>query len=103
LLAERIREQALCAVCYKSTYKINFERNESLMKTHHVVPNSNGGWDVKAGGTNRAIKHFETKQPAIDFGRSVSKNQDSEFFIHGLDGKIQSRDSHGNDPCPPKG
>ena len=73
------------------------------MKTHHVVHNPNGGWDVKVGGGERAIKHFETKQPAVDFGRGVSQNQGSEFFIHGSDGRIQSRDSHGNDPFPPKG
>lgn len=25
------------------------------------------------------------------------------FVIHGLDGRIQSADSHGGDPHPPKG
>lgn len=73
------------------------------MKTHHVVHNPNGGWDVKVGGGERAIKHFDIKQPAIDYGRTISQNQNSEFFIHGENGRIQSRDSHGNDPFPPKG
>lgn len=35
-------------------------------------------------------------------GRGISRNQGTEFIIHGLDGKIQRSDSHGNDPCPPK-
>lgn len=73
------------------------------MKTHHVVPNPDRGWDVKVGGGEKSIKHFDTKQPAVDFGRGVSQNQKSELFIHGADGRIQSRDSHGNDPHPPKG
>lgn len=73
------------------------------MKTHHVVPNPYGGWDVKVGGGQKSIKHFDTKQPAVDYGRGVSQNQNSEFFIHGTNGRIQSRDSHGNDPFPPKG
>ena len=74
-----------------------------MVKSHHIVPDPNGGWNVKPGGGERAIKHFPTKQNAIDFGREVSQNQHSELVIHGKDGKIQSSDSHGNDPCPPKG
>ncbi len=68
------------------------------LKSHHVVANSDGGWDVKKGGGIRAIKHFATKQTAVAFGRQVSRNQRSELFIHGKNGGIQSRDSHGNDP-----
>jgi hypothetical protein len=71
--------------------------------SHHVVPNAKGGWDVKKGGANRASEHFDNKQEAVDAGRQISRNQDTEFYIHGKDGKIQSKDSHGNDPCPPKG
>ena len=73
------------------------------MKTTHVVPNPKGGWDVKTGGSQRAIKHFETKQPAIDFGRGVSQRRQSEFLIHGTNGRIQAKNSHGNDPFPPRG
>ena len=72
-------------------------------KTHHVVPNSGGGWDVKRGGSNRASSHHETKREAIDSGRNVSRNQGTEFRIHNKDGKIARSDSHGNDPYPPKG
>lgn len=71
-------------------------------KTHHVVPNPNGGWDVKKGGAKRASKHTDLKTDAIDYGRQVSKNQKTEFVVHGKDGKIQNSDSHGNDPYPPK-
>jgi hypothetical protein len=71
--------------------------------SHHIVPNAKGGWDVKKGGANRSSGHFDSKQDAVDAGRQISRNQDTEFYIHGKDGKIQSKDSHGNDPCPPKG
>lgn len=72
-------------------------------KTHHVVHAPNGGWNVKRGGAARASAHFETKAEAIQAGRRISQNQGTEFLIHGLNGRIQSADSHGNDPCPPKG
>ena len=73
-------------------------------KTHHVVPNSSGdGWAVKRGGASRASKLFDTKKEAEQTGREISRNQKTEFVIHGKDGKIQRSDSHGNDPYPPKG
>jgi Uncharacterized protein conserved in bacteria (DUF2188) len=71
--------------------------------THHVVPNPKGGWDVKKGGAAKASGHFDRKKDAVDAGRQISRNQDTEFVIHGQDGKIQRKDSHGNDPYPPKG
>ena len=71
-------------------------------KTHHIVHNPNGGWDVKKGGSERASYHTDNKQDAIDVGRKISQNQKTEFIIHNKDGKIAQSDSHGNDPCPPK-
>lgn len=70
--------------------------------THHVVPSDKGGWDVKRGGAQRASIHTETKAEAIKVGRVISQRAGSEFVIHGVNGKIQRSDSHGNDPCPPK-
>lgn len=71
--------------------------------THHVVPHKGGGWDVKRGGSDRASGHFDTKQAAIDRGRQVSRNQETELRIHNRDGRIAQSDSHGRDPNPPKG
>jgi len=72
-------------------------------KTHHVVHNPEGGWDVKKGGAERASGHFDKKQDAIDAGREISRNQRTEFVIHNQNGRISQADSHGNDLHPPKG
>lgn len=71
-------------------------------KSHHVVPNSDGGWDIRRGGSERSSGHFGNKQSAVDRGREISRNQGSEFVIHNRNGRISQSDSHGNDPCPPK-
>ena len=71
-------------------------------KEHHVVPNPNGGWDVKREDSKRASAHTDTKKEAVDIGRSISRNQNTELIIHNKDGRISNADSHGNDPCPPK-
>lgn len=70
-------------------------------KQHHLVHDPNGGWSVKRAGAKRASVHTNTKADAERIGREISKRQGSEFVIHGLNGKIQRSDSHGNDPCPP--
>ncbi len=73
-------------------------------ESYHVVHNkARDGWDVKKGGATRSSGHFKTKQDAVSAGRKMSRNQGTELYIHGRDGKIQRKDSHGNDPFPPKG
>ena len=70
---------------------------------HNLLHNPNGGWDVKRSGAQRASVHAETKAEAERLGRAISRNQGTEFVIRGLDGRIQRKDSHGNDPFPPRG
>ncbi|MDK9723131.1 MAG: DUF2188 domain-containing protein [Rhodospirillales bacterium] len=77
--------------------------NHNGPETHHVVHNPDGGWDVKRGGGERAYRHFDTKQDAVDCGREVSRNQETELRIHNLDGKVGQSDSHGHDPRNVKG
>lgn len=81
----------------------HFEWEGNTLKQHHVVPNPNGGWDVKAANAQRASAHSTTKAEAISITRTINKNQGSELFIHNMNGQISSRDSHGNDPFPPRG
>ena len=74
----------------------------SSRKSHHVVPDPDGGWSVKKGGAKRASKHFDTKQAAVSWGRKVSQKQHSEFVVHKRDGTILRKDSYGKDPLPPR-
>ncbi|MBS3018702.1 hypothetical protein DJFAAGMI_01434 [Comamonas sp. PE63] len=74
-----------------------------MAKTHHVVPAKGGGWNVKVGGGERAIKHTPTKQEAVGVARTISRNQGSELLIHNKDGRIAQKDSHGADPRSIKG
>jgi uncharacterized protein YdaT len=71
-------------------------------KNQHVIPHQQG-WAVKSEGASKASSVHETQKEAIDRGREISRKQGTELLIHGRDGRIRERDSHGNDPCPPKG
>jgi hypothetical protein len=71
-------------------------------RNQHVVPRD-GGWAVKPEGGQRVSSVHGTQCAAIDRGREVSRNQHSELFVHGRDGRIRERDSRGRDPNPTKG
>ena len=71
-------------------------------RNQHVVPYGTE-WAVKGAGANRATSIHETQQQAIDCARNIARNQGTELLIHGRNGQIRMRDSHGNDPFPPKG
>jgi hypothetical protein len=64
----------------------------------HVVPNPEGGWDVKRPHAEHASSHHLTKDEALVSGRGLAKTDSVELVIHGQDGKIQDSDSYGNDP-----
>jgi hypothetical protein len=70
-------------------------------KSQHVVPVGND-WGVRGEGNKRLTVITPTKAGAEKAGRDIAKNQGAELFIHGRDGKIQDRDSYGNDPFPPR-
>lgn len=67
------------------------------MKQHHVVKHTNG-WALKIPSAKRASVVRDTQKECIAKGRAIAKNQGSELFIHGRDGKIRERNSYGNDP-----
>lgn len=60
------------------------------------------GTSKKTARPVAAATSTRSRMPSIPDARSA-RNQGTEFYIHGKDGKIQNKDSHGNDPYPPKG
>lgn len=73
-----------------------------MTKQTHVNPHHKG-WESKDTGNDKASRVFDTKREAVDWARQHSRRERSELVIHNQNGRIGSKDSHGNDPCPPKG
>lgn len=74
----------------------------SAKKGQHVVPRD-GRWAVRKAGSDRATRTFDTQREAEAEARKIARNQGTELYIHGRDGRIRERSSYGNDPYPPKG
>ena len=73
-----------------------------MSKNQHVTPHPNG-WAVRGEGASKPSSVHDTQAAAIDRGRDIARNQESELLVHGRNGRIRARNSYGNDPYPPKG
>ena len=60
------------------------------------------GLRLKGEGNTRFTVITDTKKDAVEAAREIARNNHSELVIHGRDGRIQDKDSYGNDPHPPK-
>jgi len=73
-------------------------------KVIYVSPNNKKGWKVKSEGAQKALKNFDNKKDAIDFGRQAAQNADlGQLKIQKLDGTFQTEYTYGKDPFPPEG
>ena len=71
----------------------------------HIVPNPDGGWDVRSPGSERSSGHFERQSDAIDRAREILQNDGGgEAVIHNREGRIRDSDTvpPGGDPFPPR-
>lgn len=71
-------------------------------RNQHVVPREEG-WAVRGERAKRDTEVFDRKTEAVERAREIARNQQSELVVHGENGRIQYKDSHGKDPYPPKG
>ena len=74
-----------------------------MATNQHVTPKSDGTWNVIGAVNTKATKNFDKQADAIKLATQIAKNQKTELFLHGKDGRIRERNSYGNDPHPPKG
>jgi hypothetical protein len=61
----------------------------------HVVPQASR-WGLEVDGDIRST--HDTQEEAISDGRNLAEQEQGELVIHGEDGEIREKGSHGNDP-----
>lgn len=73
------------------------------MANQHVVKREDG-WAVRREKAERDTAVLGTQAEAIKEAKQIADNQGGEVLIHGRDGKIRDKDTHGKvDHHPPKG
>ena len=69
-------------------------------KNVSVGPSGTGRWNVSVGGAKQSS--HQKQATAIDKGKAIAKELETDLTIRGRDGKIRSKDSYGPDKNPPK-
>ena len=68
----------------------------------HVVPQGEQ-WAITEEGIDEPFQVHETQEAAVTDARALAASRGVELLIHGEDGAIRERDSHGNDPSSAPG
>lgn len=62
------------------------------------VYHQGGQWHVRRQGESEPLSSHDTKKEAEPAGHRLATAESAELFIKNLDGTIEKKDSHGNDP-----
>ena len=73
-----------------------------MVKKNIHTTYKDGEWHSKKEGQAEPLSSHKTKDAAIKASTEAAKKTGVEHVIHGRDGKIQDKDSYGNDPNPPR-
>lgn len=60
-------------------------------KAQLVLPRTDGGWEVRVRGADRATETFERKVEAVDRATELARKQQAELVIFKVDGDIDRR------------
>lgn len=59
-------------------------------KTYHISKRKDDNrWQVKAAGSEKALKLFNTQAEAIEYAKKVAGNQDANIMVHKEDGSFR--------------
>lgn len=76
----------------------------SQRATYHMTKRPDGRWQTKATGASRAAAVADPKAAVVDRARGLAKAQTrGQLVIHKANGQVQTEQTYGNDPYPPKG
>ncbi|MEE8825128.1 hypothetical protein LASUN_00800 [Lentilactobacillus sunkii] len=73
-----------------------------MTKQNQWVSPHNEKWSVKGEGNSKPSKLFDRKSDAIAFAKERAVKTHGEVIGQAKDGKINLKNSYGNDPFPPK-
>ena len=72
------------------------------MKNNIHVLYKDNEWYIKIENKENIIKTFNTKDEAIDYGKTLAQKNKVELVIHNKNNIISNKNSYGNDTNPPK-
>lgn len=59
---------------------------------YHITKHPKGGWQIKKGKAERALKRFDTQKEAIEYAKDLEKSTGNSYVIHKADGSIRKKE-----------
>ena len=66
-------------------------KKEVNYRTYHLVKRSDGMWEVKFAGGQKAIKLFKTQKEALAYSEKMAENQGGSVLVHNSKGSNKGR------------
>lgn len=66
------------------------EPKKERKMSYHITKHPKGGWQIKKGKAERALKRFDTQKAAIEYAKELEKTGAS-FIIHKSDGSTRKK------------
>lgn len=67
------------------------EKAKPRKMAYHITKHPQGGWQIKKGGAQRALKRFDTQKEAIDYAKVLEKERGASYIIHKADGRTRKK------------
>ena len=67
------------------------EPKKEATRTYHLVKRSDGKWEVKFAGGQKAIKLFDTQKEAVEYSKKMAENQGGSMLVHNSKGANKGR------------
>lgn len=73
----------------RTTAKPKSSEKPAPKPTYYLSPYGDKGWKIMKRGGVRVTKVFKTKKEALEYSRTLCKNQEAVIFIQRKDGSFQ--------------
>lgn len=68
------------------------QKKRKAPKQYHISLRVDNKWQLKFGGSSKALKLFDTQKEAIEYAKPLAAKQKATLVVHKTDGKIRKQD-----------
>ena len=87
-LKTEVKQTTESVVVEDTTQELVVKKERKL--SYHITKHPSGGWQLKKGKAERALKRFKTQKEAIEYAKELEK-KGASYMIHKQDGTTRKK------------
>jgi len=88
-LKTEVKQTTESVVVEDTTQELVVKKERKL--SYHITKHPSGGWQLKKGKAERALKRFKTQKEAIAYADQLEKERGISYLIHKTDGSNRKK------------